>query len=102
MMSLQSGTLLLILASAVSSLALAASDAHISPHAKFRPVGMADVTWTAGLWADRYRLCRDTMTPTVEMALRHPDNAARLDNFLALAKGENAKHLGKDWGDGDC
>jgi len=102
MMSTQSVSSLLVLGLTLCSLALAAADTSRSPHVKLRSIGLGDVRWTDGLWAQRYALCRDTMAATVEMALRHPENSANLDNFLVAAKLQDGKHLGTNWGDGDC
>jgi DUF1680 family protein len=90
------------LAVMLCSAALAATDTSLSPHVTMRSIGMRDVRWTDGLWAQRTTLCRQTMVPTVEGALHHPENAANLDNFLVAAGLQKGKHRGKDWGDGDC
>jgi hypothetical protein len=34
-----------------------------SPHAKLTSVGMGDVQWTKGFWAERFAVCRDNMVP---------------------------------------
>ena len=40
-------------------------DQH-SPFAQVRSVGLSEVRWTAGFWADRYELCRTVMIPSLE------------------------------------
>ena len=34
-----------------------------SPHAKLSCVGLSDVHWTKGFWAERFAVCRDAMVP---------------------------------------
>lgn len=34
-----------------------------SPHAKLTSVGMSEVQWTKGFWAERFAVCRDSMVP---------------------------------------
>ncbi|MFC1718818.1 glycoside hydrolase family 127 protein [Candidatus Poribacteria bacterium] len=73
-----------------------------SPHAKLTGVGLSDVEWTQGFWAERFELCRDVMTSDLELALQNPDNGARLSNFRVAAGLEEGTHQGRDWSDGDC
>src|SRR5260370_22282833 len=39
------------------------TDTSRSLHAKVRSVGLADVQWTDGFWADRLTICRSSMIP---------------------------------------
>ena len=34
-----------------------------SPYAKLSGVGVGDVQWTKGFWAERFAICRDSMVP---------------------------------------
>ena len=79
-----------------------AANAPLSPHARVKRVGLRDVRWTRGFWAEKYALCRSAMIPTVYGALQNPKNAAVLENFRVAAGLEKGKHLGTNWGDGDC
>ena len=76
--------------------------APVSPHARLKSVGLRDVGWTRGFWAEKYNLCRSAMVPTVHAALQNPKNAAVLQNFRVAAGLSEGKHLGTNWGDGDC
>src|SRR5262245_55259660 len=40
-------------------------DTSASPHVLVRSVGLADVKWTTGFWADRFRTCRADMIPAM-------------------------------------
>lgn len=73
-----------------------------SPHAKFQPVGLKDVRWTTGFWAERFELCHKVALPKMKEALLDPDNAASLINFRIGAGLEQGKHVGTNWSDGDC
>lgn len=53
----------------------AASQMHPRPQAKMRGVGVGDVRWTDGFWAERWELCRREMLPSVERALSDPANS---------------------------
>ena len=74
----------------------------LSPHAKLESPGPADVRWTRGFWAERFELCRTVTIPAVRQALQNPANAAVLQNLRVAAGLLKGKHLGRDWGDGDC
>ncbi|MBL7134280.1 MAG: glycoside hydrolase family 127 protein [Phycisphaerae bacterium] len=98
------GTMLAVVA--LGGVALAAGRGAVetspSPHAKLRSVPMDAVKWTTGFWTDKYNLCRSAMIPTVRQGLANAGNAAVLGNFRVAAGLAKGKHLGRDWGDGDC
>jgi len=92
----------ILLAAAIASGAdRGVGDTSASPHAKLRPVPMDAVKWTNGLLADKFRLCRDTMIPSMQKALLDPRNAAQLHRLSKIA-GLQEEGGGKDWADGDC
>lgn len=72
---------------------------HESPHAKLTP---APAKWTEGFWADRFKLCHETIIPSMREALAHPDNSADFRNFRIAAGLEQGEHHGTNWSDGDC
>jgi len=43
-----------------------AAGVSLSPHAKLKSIGLRDVNWTSGFWAEKYALCRSAMIPTVQ------------------------------------
>ncbi len=94
--------LLLALACAAQGGPRKARGGQLSPHAKLRPVGLTDVRWTNGLWAEKFQLCRTATIPTLRQALLDPRNSAQLANFRAAAGIEEGPHRGTDWSDGDC
>ena len=71
-------------------------------HRQLRPVPMTDARWTHGFWAERFRLCHETVIPRMKEALEHPDNSACLSNFRVAAGLEAGGHRGTNWSDGDC
>ncbi len=74
----------------------------LSPHAQFQPVGLKDVYWTEGFWAERFQLCHKIVLPKMKEALLDPENGASLINFRIAASLEEGGHRGRDWSDGDC
>ena len=75
---------------------------HASPHTKMRGLPLGATAWTKGFWADRFRLCRETIVPSMKQALEHDDNTARFKYFRIAAGLEEGKHEGTFWSDGDC
>jgi len=73
-----------------------------SPHAAVQAIGLDQVRWTSGFWADRFDLCHHTVIPKMKEALLHPENSARLSNFRVGAGLERGTHSGVNWSDGDC
>ena len=82
--------------------AASAAEAPPAPHVRLQPVGMAEARWTAGFWADRFRLCHEVVIPEMTKALLDPSNSAQLANFRVGAGLEEGPHRGTNWGDGDC
>lgn len=92
---------------AISPGAAAESDAAAGqpgprPQPKMRGVGLADVHWTHGFWAERWELCRREMLPSVERALLDPANSEQLINLKIAAGSAPGEFRGTDWSDGDC
>ncbi len=77
-------------------------DTRRSPHAKLRSVGLHDVKWTSGFWADRVKLCRATMVPTMRALLTEGEHGVKfLGNFRVAAGLDMGRHRGPRWNDGD-
>jgi len=76
--------------------------ARRSPHAAMQAVGLDQVRWTSGFWAERFDLCHETVIPKMKEALLNPKNSARLSNFRVGAGLEQGGHCGVNWSDGDC
>lgn len=71
-----------------------------SPYVKFKSVNMGDCQWTSGFWADKFKLCEETMVPYMGEVLKGKVGHA-LDNFKVAAGMEEGKHEGMFWHDGD-
>jgi hypothetical protein len=70
-----------------------------SPHAKLRTVGLEEVRWTEGFWADRFRQCTAVTLPHLWKLAADPGWGHALENLRiagGLAEGEFA---GTDWQD---
>ena len=73
-----------------------------SPFRKLHPSAHDAVRWTQGFWADRFRLCRETILPSMRQAMDDPDNAAWFGNLYIAAGLREGEHRGTFWSDGDC
>ena len=72
-----------------------------SPHAKFSTVNMGDVRWTSGFWADRFRICKDSMLPQLWNTYTDTKVAHALQNFEIAAGLNEGKYVGPTFQDGD-
>ncbi|MBN1670179.1 MAG: glycoside hydrolase family 127 protein [Kiritimatiellae bacterium] len=71
-----------------------------SPHSALRSVGLTDVKWTTGFWADRFAQCRDATLPHLYARMDDPEIGHALTNFR-IAAGELAgEFAGVHWQDG--
>jgi hypothetical protein len=77
---------------------------HANPRSRalMHSVRTADVRWTDGFWAERWKLCRREMLPSVERALLDPANSEQLVNLKIAAGLAEGEYRGTDWSDGDC
>jgi len=69
---------------------------------KLTPAKHGTVRWTDGFWAKRFDLCQDHTIPSTWDAMNNPINSAVFSNFYVAAGLKEGKHLGVNWGDGDC
>lgn len=72
-----------------------------SPYAKFSSVNMGDVTWTKGFWAERFKVCRETMIPNLWKIYTDPKMGHALQNFQIAAGLDTGSHVGPPFQDGD-
>jgi len=79
----------------------AAQPGQVSPHAVCGPVGIADARWTAGLWADRFEVCRSATIPAMGTLMEGNERSQFLQNFHIAAGLAKGKHRGPPWNDGD-
>jgi hypothetical protein len=72
-----------------------------SNHAKLKGIDMGDVTWTKGFWADRFRVCRDSMIPNLWKIYSDPKMGHAIQNFEIAAGLDIGSHVGPPFQDGD-
>jgi DUF1680 family protein len=85
-------------------LALAAApltDTTSSPFAQVRPVGLDEVRWTQGFWADRFEVCRDKTLPGLRSIMEGTNYSQFYENFRIAAGLSEGKHRGAPFNDGD-
>jgi hypothetical protein len=77
------------------------ADTSRSPHAVVRGVGLGDVRWTGGFWADRFETCRSAIVPAMGRLMDGTDRSQFLQNFRIAAGLAAGRHRGPAWNDGD-
>jgi hypothetical protein len=76
-------------------------DTTASPFAAVRTVGMTEVRWTHGFWADRFELCRTQMVPSMARLMQGTNYSQFYFNFEILAGLAEGKPHGASFNDGD-
>ncbi len=72
-----------------------------SPHAKLTSVGMSDVQWTKGFWAERFAVCRDAMVPQLWKIYTSDTICYSYKNFKVAAGIDTGRFRGPSFHDGD-
>jgi len=72
-----------------------------SPHAKLSSVGMSDVHFTKGFWAERFAICKDSMVPHLWATYTSKDLCYAFQNFRIAAGLDSGKFRGPSFHDGD-
>ncbi|HVW13456.1 MAG TPA: glycoside hydrolase family 127 protein [Mucilaginibacter sp.] len=72
-----------------------------SPYAQLSGLNMGDVTWTHGFWADRFKVCRETMIPNLWKIYSDPKVGHAIQNFEIAAGLDTGSHIGPPFQDGD-
>jgi DUF1680 family protein len=67
-----------------------------------RSVGLADVIWSKGFWADRLETCRESMIPHLSRIMDGTERSQFLHNFRVAAGMADGRHRGPAFNDGDC
>ena len=78
-----------------------AAESVASPFAQVQPVGLDEVRWTAGFWADRFELCRTQMVPRMETLMAGTNYTQFLRNFEIAAGLAEGRVRGAQFNDGD-
>jgi DUF1680 family protein len=72
-----------------------------SPYAKLSGVGLGDVHWTTGFWAERFAVCRDSMLPHLWNIYTNRDICYSFENFRVAAGLDTGHFRGPSFHDGD-
>jgi hypothetical protein len=72
-----------------------------SRHVVLEAIDMGDVHWTTGFWADRFRVCKDSMIPHLWRIYHDKQLCHSYENFLIAAGIDTGSHEGPPFHDGD-
>lgn len=72
-----------------------------SSHAKLQSVGMTDVQWTKGFWAERFKVCKDSMVPHLWRTYTSKNMCYAFQNFRVAAGLDTGRFRGPSFHDGD-
>ena len=72
-----------------------------SPYAKLSAVGLNDVQWTRGFWAERFVVCRDAMVPNLWATYTSDTICYAFKNFKVAAGLDTGRFRGPSFHDGD-
>ena len=62
---------------------------------------MGDVQWTAGFWAERFQVCKDSMIPNIWRVYNDANISHAFKNFEIAAGLDTGSHKGPSFHDGD-
>ncbi len=71
-----------------------------SPHVALKSINIGDCIWTDGFWADKFKVCEESMVPYMGELLCG-DIGHALNNFKIAAGMKEGEHKGMKWHDGD-
>ncbi|MFV0377241.1 MAG: glycoside hydrolase family 127 protein [Mangrovibacterium sp.] len=77
------------------------TDTSKSRFAKLEAVNLTDVQWTTGFWADRYRVCENSMVPHMMDMYLNDSISHGFANFEIAAGLKDGEHIGPPFHDGD-
>ncbi len=77
------------------------ADTRESPHARIRGIGLDEVRWTRGFWAERLAVCRERMVPAMGSIMEGTDHSQFIENFRIAVGLAEGRHRGPPWNDGD-
>lgn len=72
-----------------------------SSFAKLQSVNMGDVQWTNGFWAERFKVCKDSMVPNMWHLYTDPNISHAFENFKIAAGIATGDFKGPSFHDGD-
>jgi DUF1680 family protein len=79
----------------------AITDTSSSPFAELHGVGLNEVHWTQGFWADRFELCRTQMVPSMARLMEGTNYSQFYRNFEIAAGIKSGRSRGASFNDGD-
>lgn len=77
------------------------TDTSASPYVALRSVGLADVHWTNGFWAERFEVCRRHTLPHLWRILEGTEYSQFYQNFRIAAGQASGRHRGAPFNDGE-
>ncbi|HJT74133.1 MAG TPA: beta-L-arabinofuranosidase domain-containing protein, partial [Chitinophaga sp.] len=72
-----------------------------SPYARLNSVGLGDVQWTNGFWAERFEVCKTAMVPHLWATYMDADLCHSFRNFEIAAGLDTGSFKGPSFHDGD-
>jgi DUF1680 family protein len=72
-----------------------------SPFAGLSGVGLGDVKWTQGFWAERFDICKNAMSPELMKTYMDEHISHSFENFKIAAGHAEGAHSGPPFHDGD-
>lgn len=72
-----------------------------SPFAKLKSINMGDVQWTTGFWAERFKVCKESMVPDMMGMYLNDSVSHGFANFEIAAGEKEGEHVGPAFHDGD-
>lgn len=76
-------------------------DVRNSPEARVQSVGLQEVRWTDGFWADRWKVCHDHMIPSMERLMTGTNYSQFYRNFEIAAGLVEGRSRGAAFNDGE-
>lgn len=92
---------LFLLGAFAASAAAPLLDNAASPHAQVRTVGLDEVRWTDGFWAQRFDACRTEMLPSMRRLMEGTNYTHFFRNFEIAAGLAEGRSRGASFNDGD-
>jgi DUF1680 family protein len=77
------------------------TDTAASSHVALRSVGLADLRWTRGFWAERFETCRRHTLPHLWRIMEGTEPSQFYHNFLIAAGEAKGRHRGAPFNDGE-
>jgi DUF1680 family protein len=101
MMKKITGTSVIVLMVLVTAAQNSLVNTSRSNYAKLSGVGLSDVQWTKGFWAERFAVCRDSMVPHLWETYNDAKLSHAFKNFEIAAGLDTGRFKGPSFHDGD-